>query len=190
MSREKKPGTYNHYISVNTQVLGMVIREATGKSLTTYLQEKIWERIGMESNAYWLLDNRGMELAFGGFNAVLRDYARFGMLYLNNGLWDGEQIIQKDWITASVTPDSPHLEPGKNVLSDSPFGYGFHWWIPPEPKGDNLAKGIYSQFIYVNPEHRVVIVKSSAYTDYNLDGTERSIETVEVFRRITENLSK
>ena len=190
LKRKDTPGTYNHYISVNTQVLGMVLREATGQSLTDYLQQKIWQRIGMESDSYWLVDNRGMEMAFGGFNAILRDYARFGMLYLNNGIWKGEQIISKDWITASITPDSCHLEPGERYCSDSVLGYGYHWWIPENPQGDFLAIGIYGQFIYINPQHKVVIAKSSAYTGYNSDGTEKILESIELFRTIAKSFEE
>ena len=196
LKRERTPGTYNHYVSMDTQVLGMVLREATGQTLTSYLERKIWQKIGMESNAYWLTDSRGMELAFGGLNAVLRDYARFGMLYLNEGAWNGEQIIPREWVQESVTPDAPHLQPGDNPASSWVLGYGFQWWIPQEPEGDFLAIGIYNQFIYVHPKHKVVIAKSSAYPGYNLDGDEKEriheqiLESIAVFRAIARDLTR
>lgn len=184
LTRERPPGTYNHYVSMDTQVLAMVLREATGESIRDYSERKLWQKMGMESDAYWLVDSQGMELAFGGLNAVLRDYARVGLLYLHEGMWDGKQIVPQEWISASVTPDAPHLQPGTNDRSDSTFGYGYQWWVPPEPEGDFLAIGIYNQFIYVHPHHRVVIAQSSAYPDYKRDGAEKALEAIAVFRAI------
>ena len=190
LKRERTPGTYLHYVSMDTQVLGMVLRAATGQTVTSYLEKKIWQKIGMESDAYLLVDSKGMEMVFGCLIAVLRDYARLGMLYLNEGAWNGEQIIPSGWVQTSVTADVPHLRPGCRPTSDSVLGYGFQWWIPPEPEGDFLAIGIYNQFIYVHPGHRVVIAKSSAYPDYNLDGNEKELESIAVFRAIAEDLTR
>jgi len=125
LRRERVPGTYNKYVSMDTQVLGMVLRQATGETLASYLESRIWQRIGMESDAYWLIDHDGMELAFGGLNAVLRDYARFGLLYLNEGRWADEQIVPEEWVRASITPDAPHLQPGDNPASSWVLGYGY-----------------------------------------------------------------
>lgn len=186
--RERSPGTYNHYVSMDTQVLGMVLREATGQTISSLLEEKIWKKIGMESNAYWLIDGNSMELAFGGLNAVLRDYARFGLLYQKKGNWNGEQIILAEWIQKSVTPDAPHLLPGENPDSSCVLGYGFQWWIPQKPEGDFLAIGIHNQFIYIHPKYSVVIAKSSAYPDYNMDGDDKEFETIAVFRTIARYL--
>ena len=184
LSRERDPGTYNHYVSMDTQVLAMVLREAAGESIRAYTERVLWRQIGMESDAYWLVDNQGMELAFGGLNAVLRDYARIGLLYLQQGDWQGRQVVPRAWVQASITPDAPHLQPGENELSDSTYGYGYQWWIPPEPEGDFLAIGIYNQYIYVNPRHKVVIAQNAAYPDYNIDGAEKTHEAIAVFRAI------
>jgi len=83
LEREREPGTYNHYVSIDSQMLGMLIMEVTGKPLEDYLYEKIWNKIGMESDAYYLTDSVGDAMALGGLNATLRDYAKFGQLYLN-----------------------------------------------------------------------------------------------------------
>ena len=188
LRREREPGTYNHYVSMDTQVLAMVLRRATGENLSSYLESRIWQRIGTESDAYWLVDSDGVALAFGGFNAVLRDYARFGQLYLQEGEWNGERIVSEDWVRRSVTPDAPHLQPGENPASSWVLGYGYQWWIPQQAEGDYLAIGIYNQFIYIHPKYRVVIAKSSAYPDYNVDGDEKELETIQVFRTITRKL--
>ena len=187
---EREPGTYNQYVSADTQLLGMIIREATGKTLTEYTEEKLWKPLGMEADAYWSVDGKGVELAFGGMNAVLRDYARFGLLYLNGGTWEGQQIIPAEWVRASVTPDAPHLMPGDNPNSDWVMGYGYQWWIPESSDGEYLALGIYGQAIYVNPKHNIVIAKSSAYSNYNIDGEEMELESVDFFRAIANHFSE
>ena len=188
---ERKPGTFNKYVSADTQVLSMVLSGATGQSLADYMQEKLWSRLGAEYDAEWLTDPSGTEMAFGGLNAALRDYARFGLLYLNNGSnFKGEQLVSANWVKASVTPDAPHLMPGRdNPGSDWPMGYGYQWWIPENPQGDFSAIGIYGQFIYVHPQHRVVIAKTSAYVDYNNSGDEMEFESMEAFRAIAAGLN-
>ncbi len=188
LENEREPGTFNHYVSMDTQALGMVLREATGRDISSYLEEKIWKKTGMESDAYWITDGDGMELAFGGLNVVLRDYARFGLLYLNGGKMMGQQIVPADWVRASVNPSEPHLLPGKRDSSDWVLGYGYQWWIPENPEGDFLAIGIYNQFIYVSPKYDVVIAKTSAYADYDLDGEAKELETIAFFRAIAQSL--
>lgn len=190
LPNELKPGTFNRYVSADTQVLSMVLTGATKKSLTEYMQEKLWSRLGAEYDAEWLTDPKKTEMAFGGLNATLRDYARFGLLYLNQGRnFKGEQLVPKNWVKVSVTPDAPHLMPGRdNPGSDWPMGYGYQWWIPENPEGDFAAIGIYGQFIYVHPVHKVVIAKSSAYVDYNNSGEEMEFESIEAFRAIAKGL--
>ena len=190
LTNERQPGTFNRYVSADTQVLGMVLEGATGEKLTDYTREKLWNHLGAEFDAEWLTDPTGSEMAFGGFNAALRDYARFGLLYLNEGRnFQGHQLVPSSWVKASVTPDAPHLMPGRNNPDSSfPMGYGYQWWIPENPEGDFLALGIYGQFIYVHPGHKVVIAKTSAYVDYNNSGDEMEFESVEAFRAIARAL--
>jgi CubicO group peptidase (beta-lactamase class C family) len=190
LTNERKPGTFNQYVSADTQVLSMVLKGATNKSLTEYMQAKLWSHLGAEYNAKWLTDPDGTELAFGGLNAALRDYARFGLLYLNQGRnFQDKQLVPASWVKASVTPDAPHLMPGRdNPGSDWPMGYGYQWWIPENPQGDYTTIGIYGQFIYIHPGHNVVIAKTSAYVDYNNSGDEMEFESVEAFRAIAEGL--
>lgn len=185
---EREPGTYNHYVSMDTQVLGMIIVAATGKSLTEYTEEKLWKPLGMESNAAWMIDSEKMETAFGGFNSILRDYAKFGRLYLNKGRWGNKQIIPEKWIHDSITPDAPHLMPGENPNSGWVLGYGYQWWIPENSDGAFMAIGIYGQAIFIYPRYNVVIVKTSAYPDYNKDGQAMELESIEVFRAIAKKI--
>lgn len=157
--REVAPGTQCHYVSINTQVLGMIIVKATGKSLTQYLEEKIWKKIGMEYSGYWIVDDYGMEVALIGLNATLRDYAKFGQLYLKKGNWQGMQVVPGKWVIASATPNAPYLMPGKNIIPDIKFGYGYQWWIPESDEGEFMALGHSSQQIYINPATQTVTVK-------------------------------
>ncbi len=189
LAPERPPGTYNHYVSMDTQVIAMVLREATGESLSSYMESRLWRRIGTESAAYWLIDRDGMELAFGGLNAVLRDYARVGQLYLQQGQWDGVQVVPAEWVYASLHQTAARLQPGRNPSSNSLNGYGYQWWIPEGAEGEFLAQGHSNQFIYVNPARRVVIAKSSAYPDYGVDGMVRERESLSLFRAIAESVS-
>jgi CubicO group peptidase (beta-lactamase class C family) len=187
LKRAREPGSFNLYNSTDTQVLGMLLVAATGRSIAHYMQEKLWHPLGMESDGYWIIDSVGMEMAYGGLNATARDYAKIGELFRLNGKWNGKQIVSSDWVKASVTPDAPHLMPGDTGLSDSLFGYGYQWWVPEGDEGEYSAIGVYNQFIYVNPARGVVIVKLSANQRYGLTNDEtsyREFETMEMFRAI------
>lgn len=186
--REKEPGTRNLYNSTDTQVLGQLLVEATGRSITDYMQEKLWEPLGMESPAYWIVDDHGMEMTFGGLNATARDYAKLGELYRNGGRWGEKQIVPEAWAKASVVADAPHLTV---EASEFGMGYGYQWWLLDSDEGEYSAVGVYNQFIYVNPTHDLVIVKLSANSDYassNEESSYRELETVEFFRSVRDEL--
>lgn len=173
--RACEPGTLNHYNTTDTHVLGMVVRGATGRPLTEYLREKLWEPLGAESDAFWVVDSTGVELAGGGLNATLRDYARLGVLYLNGGAWNGRRIVSEAWVKASVTPDAPHVAPRPDAA-----GYGFQWWVP-GTSGAYTAIGVYNQFVCVDPASRTVIAKTSAFRRYAADLTPQSYRTGDHF---------
>lgn len=184
LKNERQPGTYLHYVSIDTQILAMILMRTTGMSMSALLEQWLWHPLGMEADAYWLIDSEGVEMALGGLNAVLRDYARFGRLYLHNGNWNGRQIVPADWVSASFTPDAPHLMPGVNDLSDTTRGYGLQWWVPDEADSEFMAIGIYNQFIYVSPKDDLVIVKQSANPNYTKDEYISMDESVAFFRAI------
>lgn len=186
---ERPPGTYHHYVSIDTQVLAMILMRVTGLDMTQLLEQWLWKRIGMEHDAYWVGDDNGVELALGGLNATLRDYARFGRLYLNNGNWNGEQLVPAQWIQDSITPDAPHLQQGINTISETSSGYGYQWWIPLGSEGDYTAHGIYNQLIYINPQHNLVIVKNSANSFYTEEEDQSFDQTIALFRAIAESLA-
>ena len=166
LTREREPGTYMHYVSINTQVLGFLLQEVTNKSISQYLYDKIWNPLGMEDSAYFILDDVKDEFALGGLNATLRDYAKFGLLYLQNGRWNDNQIISKQWIEDSHSTDGIHLVPGERETSSNPWGYGYQWWVPGFPDTDYTASGVYNQYIYIDPLSEIVIAKTSSNYKY------------------------
>lgn len=190
LEREVPPGTRNHYVSVDTQVLGEILVRATGQSLAAYTSEKLWRPLGMEFDAFWLLDGTGMEWAFGGLSASLRDFARFGWLFLNGGRRGDRQIVPEAWVRASVTPDAPHLLPGPNPASTNDLGYGYQWWTPSDPDGDFMALGVWGQTIYVYPKHRLVIAKNSVDPNYLRNDFENTAIAVALWRAIAADLDR
>lgn len=151
------PGTVWNYSTGETHVVGALVRAATGRSVAQYLSEKIWSRIGTESDAMWWLDApSGLEVAGSGISATLRDYARFGLFIMNDGIIEGERVLPEHWVQESGSP---------RVISGKPLDYGYMWWpvrSGNEHTGAFSARGLFGQFIYINPRERVVIVVWSA----------------------------
>ena len=186
LKKEKTPGTYNHYVSIDTQVLGLLIRKLTGESITQLTQERIWEPMGMECPATWIIDDTQMEVVLGGMNACLRDYAKLGLLYLNGGYYNGKQIVSQSWIDACLTPDAPHLLPNSPDLSSNLYGYGYQWWLPQYPDQDFFAAGIYNQFVYVNKKKDLVITKLSADSRYTKERVAIKAGHIDFFQAIAQ----
>jgi len=191
LKREHTPGTYHRYNTMDTQVLGFVLRRATGQSNADYLESRIWQPLGMQDDALWITDDEGKELAAGGLNATLRDFAKLGQLYLHRGNWHGQQVVPAAWVIASVTPDAPHLMPGKRSTSAGVMGYGMQWWVP-DNRGDYTAIGVFNQFIYVNPELQLVIAQTSANHLYGTGGSDddREAENIAFFKAVEEQIRK
>lgn len=184
LEKAREPGIYNNYISSDTIALGLVLEAATGLSAEEYLAEKLWGPMGAEDDAYWSTGRLERPLAFCCLNARLRDYARFGLLHLDGGVYGGRQIVPSGWLANATRATAPHLEPGDNPASFWSFGYGYHWWLPEQPRGDYLAIGIWGQYIYVDPVNDVVIVKTSADPEFD----DRDHESVAMFRAIATSL--
>lgn len=176
-----EPGSNRTYSSINTDILGEVVANATGYTLSEYMREKLWSQIGVENDAYWTLtDNK--ENANGGLHISLRDYARFARLYMDNGVYEGRQIIPKQWIEDSITANEPHLEAPLDGKPYSEFGYGYQWWLPVGTEHEFVAIGVFGQWIYINPVKNVIIVKTSADADFEDDDKEK--KTIAFFREI------
>lgn len=157
---EQPPGTRFHYISVNTQVLANVLRHATGQRLVDYAHDKLWEPLGMEDDALWAVDgDDGTEVAYCCLNTTLRDYAKLGQLYLDQGRQGDRQLLPADWVRESTRRSEPWLAAG---IARPDRGYGYHWWVPPAADGEYFANGIWGQSVWVDERTRTVIVKTSA----------------------------
>ena len=194
MATESPPGTVCRYNSGETQALGMLLAYATKRTLSDYMQEKLFEPLGMNAAGYWLVDKTGKEMAFAGLNLIARDFIKIGELYRNDGVWNGQQVVPSAWVKASITADAPHLVPGKPWLSDHtlPFGYGYQWWLPASQDGEFTALGIYNQVVYGDRSKGVVIYKQSANRAYGTskdEATNREIETIEFVRAIARHIA-
>ena len=158
--RARPAGERFSYASGETQVLGLVLRAATGKPLAEYLSEKIWQPMGAEADATWLIDAGGYETGYMGINATLRDWGRLGMLLANDGALDGRQIIPAEWLRAATTAEAPHLEFGAATQLS---GYGYQTWLI-RPKERMFALlGVRGQAVMVDPVSKVVVVHTAVH---------------------------
>jgi CubicO group peptidase (beta-lactamase class C family) len=157
------PGTRYFYASIEPDVLGVVLHHALGKSLSDYLQEKVWGPIGAEADARWLVDAEGFELAHGFFNAVLRDYARLGRLLAHDGAWDGRQIIPRQWMIEATTvrTSDTYLGPGHATPR---FGYGYFLWLFGEARRQFALLGFPGQRICVDPVSKLILAQTGVGT--------------------------
>ncbi len=152
-----EPGTVWNYSTGETHVVGALVRAATGQTVASYLSEKIWSRIGTEADATWWLDSpEGLEVAGSGISATLRDYGRFGLFMMNDGVVDGERLLPEGWVVEAGAP---------REIGGEQVDYGLMWWPVTDGASDDgafSACGLFGQYIYINPKERVVIVVWSA----------------------------
>lgn len=158
---ERRHGDLFSYRSIETEVLGFCMERATGKRLAQIVSEEIWSPMGAEESACFTVDSAGSALADGGFNACLRDYARVGLLYLENG----GGIIPASWVEA--TRNGNHAIFGEPYTDSLPEGaYKNQWWIEDPRSRALIARGVFGQMIHVNWEHGLVAVKLSSWPDF------------------------
>jgi CubicO group peptidase (beta-lactamase class C family) len=157
--RERPAGEKFYYASAETQVLSLVLRATTGKPLAEYLSEKIWQPMGAEADASWLLDGGGYELGYMGLNATLRDWGRLGLLLANHGALNGRQIIPAAWVRAATTVESPHLNVGTATRFN---GYGYQTWLI-DHNGRFALMGVRGQGVYVDAKTKVVVVNTAVH---------------------------
>lgn len=150
---EMAPEVQFKYSSINTQLLALILERITQESVSTYLQNKIWKPLGMESPAEWSLDqddDRGIEKAFCCLQARTVDFAKFARLNLNYGNWNGKQIVSEQWIKASTTP---------HPIGNNKHFYHNNWGLGPLKYGSFYAIGLYGQYLYIYPEKNIIIVR-------------------------------
>jgi CubicO group peptidase (beta-lactamase class C family) len=160
---ERKPGTAFHYQSINTQILGEILEKVTGVPLNKYAEERLWKKIGAQSDAFIYESEKQPEIcAFACFNATLRDYARFGLMAMHSGELAGNRVVSDAWMRESTTPPSFN-PPRMDEKTGRPMtGYGYQWWLLPGDDHAFQAVGIYAQNVYVNPAKHVVIAQFSS----------------------------
>ena len=190
LDRQYEPGTVWQYVSIDTHVAAMALRKVTGKSLHQLWEETYGERLGMGKSPFYLTDGEDVAFALGGLNLRTRDYAKFGQLFLQDGEWEGKQLIPVDWVKASTVNLAPNIHPIRGS------GYGYQWWVPmPQEgpsKGDYFAIGIYGQYIYVNPAMNIVIAKNAADREFTFEqnnGQHSMNMNIDIFRSLAEQMS-
>jgi CubicO group peptidase (beta-lactamase class C family) len=181
--RLRPAGTRFAYASVETQVLGLVLRAAVGRPVGDYLHEKIWAPMGAEADATWLIDSSGQEATYCCLNAVLRDFARLGLLLAHDGRRGDRQLIPGAWVRAATTvpADSPYL---RLVWPRGGFGYGYQTWLFTGERRMFALLGVHGQAIYVDPASRLVMVHTAVRTD----ASDPNAETVALWRSLVQQL--
>ena len=147
----KTPGKTFEYLSGSTQLLGMIIQKVSGKSLSNYLSESFWQPMGATEDALWELDDKENRLAkaFCCISSNAKDFARFGKLYKDHGIWQGQQILDSAYVSKSITPR----------FKESPQ-YGYGWWMKDiGNKHFFMMRGHLGQYVIVEPNDNVIIVR-------------------------------
>ncbi|TXS91896.1 serine hydrolase [Parahaliea maris] len=156
IKRAHAPGEVFAYKTIDTAVLGLLLERVTGMYLADYMQTTLWEPMGAESDGFYIMDGApgvGREFSGAGFNAVLRDFARIGLMMLNEGQVNGHQVISPAWVAESTRPAGDEK---------APLDYGYQWWTVSNTEAYS-AIGLQGQYIFVDPESRTVIVKLSYF---------------------------
>jgi CubicO group peptidase (beta-lactamase class C family) len=146
--RVARPGERFSYSSAETLVLGLVLTGATGRPPGEYASERLWKPLGAEANASWIVDTQGQEITYAYFNAVLRDWARLGLMLAHDGAWAGRQVVPSAWVRDSTRPGvSP--------------GYGYQVWLNPTKRPTFQLRGLRGQFVFVDPASKTVLVQTA-----------------------------
>ncbi len=178
---DMEPGREWRYVSIDTHVLGMVLRGATGRSIPDLMSEYIVQPLGVEREPYYVTDGEGVAFVLGGLNLMTRDYARMGQMVLQDGRVEGEQVVPEAWIRESTAP-SARTAPGA-------LRYGYQWWMPADAEGGELlARGVYGQYVYIDPASDVVIATTGADRDFREDGA--FDQSLAMFRQVADQLSE
>lgn len=158
LPRAHPPGAVWHYNTGETNLIGVLVSQATHKTLSAYLEEKIWKPAGMEAPATWLLGATGHEIAGCCLQAATRDFARMGLIALAGGSVGGHRIVPDDWFAMAAHKQKDIGEPGR--------GYGFQWWTYDD--GAFAAQGIFGQGIFIDPARRLVIASNADWSRADL----------------------
>ena len=178
-TREVPAGTRFHYAGGDTSTLGLALRRAVKMPLAAYLTSRIWQPMGAESDATWMIDTSGEEAAHCCLSVVARDWLRLGLLLAHDGVANGRQIIPKEWIIEATTPQSPFQAPG---TATGFYGYGYQVWLFPGPSRQFALLGIHGQSIFIDPATKTVMVHTAVRIKASQDPT--AAETVALWRAV------
>ena len=153
LPRAHPAGEVWNYSTGETNLIGVLVSEATGRTLSEYLSEKIWKPYGMQQDASWLLNDDGTEISGCCIQAATRDFARFGQFILDDAMIDGERLVPNDWLDRATTKRIGYGQVG--------VGYGYQWWT--YDTGAFAADGIFGQGIYIDPSRKLVIATNSSW---------------------------
>lgn len=162
--RQVEQGERFQYASIETEILGRVLARATGQSIAQLTEEWLWQPLGAQDRAHWLLSttDRAAGVA-GAFNASLRDYARLGVLLANDGVRDGRAVIPREFLLDATDP--ARQPPAFRPRAATPFlGYGYQVWLLPYQTRTFVLQGIHGQAVYVQPASGVVLVQTAVYS--------------------------
>lgn len=165
----EEPGTRFYYRSSDTHVLSAILRSLYSRPFEEILAEKLWQPLGMTSKASWGTA-AGTPVGFCCLNATTRDYAKLGSLFLNNGRWNGKQIISKTWVDEATIPSDAHVQP---INARGNRGYQYQWWVPKDYDGEFFANGIWGQSIWVSRKHNMVIVTTATDPNFRANMSEK-----------------
>jgi CubicO group peptidase (beta-lactamase class C family) len=184
-----EPGTYNHYVSVDTHVLGMVLRKVSGEPIANFIRDNVFAKLGMEAAPYFVSDKMQEPFILGGLNLITRDYARIGLMMAQGGQIGGTRIVSSGWVAKSTAQSAPPPDPVRAAMPDGVLGYGYQWWLPPAAKvGEYFAIGIYGQYIYVDTARRLVISLNSADRNFKECNGQVTLNNLRVFQQISKYL--
>jgi CubicO group peptidase (beta-lactamase class C family) len=167
LEQERPHGGPFLYRSIETEVLGWIVSKVTRQDLATFISNALWQPMGAEADANITIDHEGTALADGGLNATMRDYARFGQLFLDGGARGTKQVVPESWVRACRTGDVEAFKPNyaERFAEFEDAAYSRQWWVLDINKGISAARGIYGQLIYIDPARRLVAVKLSSWHD-------------------------
>ncbi|WP_460275200.1 serine hydrolase domain-containing protein [Celeribacter sp. ULVN23_4] len=190
LTRQWPPGTYMHYVTVDTHVIGMMIRALTGQKMIDLLNTHVIRPMGVEHSGFVITDEEQEPFVAGGFNMSTRDYARLAQMMLQKGEWNGTRIVSEAWIDRMTRQTAPLPDPETAKIPDGQLRYGLQWWLPPEAReGEFFGIGIYGQYMYIHRAAGVVIAQNAADTEFRVGDGAINLETLTMFRQIAEELA-
>jgi CubicO group peptidase (beta-lactamase class C family) len=186
LKQQTRPhGQAFEYRSIETDILAFCMERATGKRLAQLVSEELWQKLGAEESANFTVDSAGYALADGGFNATLRDYARFGQMILEGG----QGIVPSSWI--EETRNANHRlfgEPYNGILPDG--GYHNQFWVEDSVSRNLMCRGVFGQLIYIDFAHQIVVVKLASQPDFlNPKMMAASLKAIKEIVRAVDTLS-